>query len=73
MKIISLISLMGMSTLLADTAKVIYDLTSGDSVKIEKHLIKSIKAVSKYYKKEKKEFKAIVVISGDAYKYFVND
>ena len=72
-KIVFLVLIMGMSTLLADTAKVVYDLTSGDSAKIEKHLIKSIKAVAEYYKKEKKEFKAMVVISGDAYKYFVND
>ena len=73
LKIIPLILLIGVNTLLADAAKVVYDLTSGDSSKIEKHSIKSIKAVAEYYQKEKKEFKATVVISGDAYKYFVND
>lgn len=57
----------------AQSAKVVYDLTSGDSVKIEKHLINSIKALGKYYKEEKIEFKVIVVISGDSYKYFIND
>jgi len=54
-------------------AKVVYDLTSGDSAKIEKHLINSIKALGKYYKKEKITLEVIVVISGDSYKYFVND
>lgn len=57
----------------AQSAKVVYDLTSGDSAKIEKHLINSIKALGKYYKKEKITLEVIVVISGDSYKYFVND
>ena len=57
----------------AQSAKVVYDLTSGDSSKIGKHLINSIKALGKYYKEEKIELKVIVVISGDSYKYFVND
>lgn len=57
----------------AQNAKVVYDLTSGDSSKIEKHLINSIKALGKYYKEDKIELKVIVVISGDAYKYFIDD
>ena len=57
----------------AQSAKVVYDLTSGDSAKIEKHLINSIRALGKHYKEEKIELKVIVVISGDAYKYFIND
>ena len=61
------------STIYADTAKVVYDLTSDDIVKIDKHLINSIKALGKYYKEEKTELKIIVVISGNAYKYFVED
>ena len=71
--VIVLVLMMGMGTLFADGAKVVYDLSSGDSKKIEKHLLKSLNAVAMHYKKEKKEFKAMVVISGDAYKYFVND
>jgi len=69
--IIGLVLSAGM--LYANETKVVYDLTSGDSAKIEKHLIKSIKALSKYYKNEKRELKIVVVISGNAYKYFVND
>ena len=64
---------MSLTLAYAQTAKVVYDLTSGDSAKIEKHLINSIRALSVYYKEEKVELKVIVVISGDAYKYFVND
>lgn len=57
----------------AETVKVVYDLTTGDSKTIEKHLINSIGEVAEYYKKEQKELKVMVVISGDAYKYFVSD
>jgi hypothetical protein len=68
-----IVLLLSLGSVYGDTAKVVYDLTTGDSKKIEKHLINSIDAVAKYYKKEKKELKVIVVISGNAYKYFVND
>jgi intracellular sulfur oxidation DsrE/DsrF family protein len=76
MKIVTrvfIILLLSLGFAYADTLKVVYDLTTGDSKKIEKHLIKSIDAVAKFYKKEKKELKVMVVISGDAYKYFVDD
>lgn len=72
-KRVLMISLLGLGTLYAQSQKVVYDLTTGDAQKIEKYLINSIDAMSKYYKKENKELKIIVVISGDAYKYFVND
>ena len=65
--------LLGASTIYADEAKAVYDVTSGDSVKIEKKMIKNIKNVSLHYKGQNKELKIIVVISGDAYKYFISD
>lgn len=61
------------SALYADTHKVVYDLSSGDSTKIKKHLLKSVDALMQHYKKENKELKVIVVISGKSYKYFVDD
>jgi intracellular sulfur oxidation DsrE/DsrF family protein len=73
LKILVLFVLVSLTTLSAETAKVVYDLTSGDSVKINKHLINSIRGLSHYYKEEKIEFKVIVVISGNAYKYFIDD
>ena len=66
-------SLLSLGSVYADTLKVVYDLTTGDSYKIEKYLINSVTAVSKYYAREKKKLKVMVVISGDAYKYFIND
>jgi len=68
-----IVLLLGVGSAYADTVKVVYDLTTGDSKKIEKHLIESLDAVVKHYQKEKKELKVMVVISGNAYKYFVND
>lgn len=72
-KRVLVVSLLGLVTLCAEGPKVVYDLTTGDAEKIEKYLIDSVDAVAKHYKKENKELKVIVVISGDAYKYFVND
>ena len=67
------ICILATNILCADEAKAVYDLTSGDSAKIEKEIIKNIKNISQYYKGKNKESKAIVVISGDAYKYFIRD
>ena len=57
----------------AKEAKVVFDVTSGDSHKIGKHLINSVNVLETYYKKENIDLKVIVVISGDAYKYFIED
>lgn len=72
-KALLIASLLSLGTLYADTVKVVYDLTTDDIDKIEKLLINSIVAVSKHYTREKKSLKSIVVISGNSYKYFVND
>ncbi len=58
---------------LAKEAKVVFDVTSGDSHEIEKHLINGVNVLEAYYKKENIDLKVIVVISGDAYKYFIED
>ncbi len=56
-----------------DVRKAVFDLRSGDAEKIESRLLNGIKFITAYYKKENTEFKAVVVISGKAYKYFVED
>jgi intracellular sulfur oxidation DsrE/DsrF family protein len=66
-------ALLNTGVLYADSAKVVYDLSTGEPNKIENKLIKSITALAKYYASEKKSLKVIVVISGDAYKYFIDD
>ncbi len=65
--------LLSLSSLMAVEQKVVFDLTSGDVATIEKHLIKNIDNLAEYYKANKIDFKAVVVISGNAYKYFVED
>ena len=47
-------TLLSLSSVYADTVKVVYDLTTGDNDKIEKHLINSISAVAKHYAERKK-------------------
>lgn len=61
------------TTLFAVEQKVVFDLTSGDEVAIEKYLIQNIEGLARYYKANNIDFKAVVVISGNAYKYFVQD
>lgn len=65
--------LLSLTSLIAAEQNVVFDLTSGDVVKIEKHLIKNIEGLAGYYKANDIEFKAVVVISGSAYKYFVKE
>jgi intracellular sulfur oxidation DsrE/DsrF family protein len=72
LKRIILIGLLWVGSAYADTAKVVYDLTTGNSEKIES-LIAGIQSISESYKKQNNDLKVIVVISGDSYKYFVDD
>ena len=65
--------LFSLSLLSAETHKAVFDLTTGDAVKIEKHLINNMEVIAKYYKAHHQKFKTAVVISGNAYKYFVKD
>lgn len=65
--------LLSFTVLLAAEQKAVFDLTTGDEATIEKHLIKNIEGLARYYKANDITFKAVVVISGNAYKYFVRD
>jgi intracellular sulfur oxidation DsrE/DsrF family protein len=65
--------LLSFTTLFAVEQKAVFDLTSGDETKIEKHLVNTIEGLGKYYKSNGIDFNVAVVISGDAYKYFVQD
>jgi len=73
LKTLLVMLLLSSSAVYADAAKVVYDLTTSDVQKIKKHLIHSVTEVSRYYKSQNKDFTAIVVISGDAYQFFVQD
>jgi len=69
--LLSLIFVSGFSQ--AGEKKAMFDLTSGDAERIEQRIVGAIKYLSNYYKKEGDEFKAVVVISGKSYKYFIKD
>jgi hypothetical protein len=69
-----LLSLVVMSSLShADERKAMFDLTSGEADKIESRIVGNIKYLGDYYIKQGDEFKAVVVISGKSYKYFIQD
>jgi len=57
----------------ADERKAMFDLTTGEADRIETRIVGAIKYLSDYYKKQGDEFKAVVVISGNSYKYFIQD
>ncbi len=57
----------------AEERKAVFELTSGDAEKIESRLLNGIKHLDAWYKEQGDEFKAVVVISGKAYKYFIED
>lgn len=72
-KIVTIVALLSSTLLFAAEQKVVFDLTSGDEAKIRKHLISNIEGLAEYYEANDVEFKVAVVISGNAYKYFVQD
>jgi uncharacterized protein len=65
--------LVSMTALIAAEQKVVFDLTTGDVPTIQKHLIKNIEGLAGYYKANDIDYTIAVVISGNAYKYFVQD
>ena len=58
---------------LADERKAVIDLRSADPEKIEVRLLGDLKYLSDYYAEQGHDFKAVVVISGKSYKYFIED
>jgi intracellular sulfur oxidation DsrE/DsrF family protein len=65
--------LLSSAALFAAEQKAVFDLTTGDEAAIEKHLISNIDSLARYYSANDIDFKAVVVISGKAYKYFVQE
>ncbi len=56
-----------------EVKKALYDLTSGSSEIINRRVIGSIISNSSYYQSKLQEYSVIVVIHGDAYKFFMKD
>ena len=62
-------------TLLASAQeyKVVFDLTTGSETTLEKSLVKNVANLQKYYGDKGDTLKVAVVISGNSYKFFVED
>lgn len=58
---------------LAEERNVVFDLRSGDPGRMEARLVGDIKYMADYYKSKGMDFNAVVVISGRAFKYFIDD
>lgn len=56
-----------------DERKVVFDLRAGDPGRMEARLVGDIKYMAAHYRKQDMDFKAVVVVSGRAYKYFIDD
>ncbi len=53
--------------------KVVIDLKTGDIKKLKIYLLSGLSNMIEYYKNNLTDLKAVVVIHGDAYKFFIKD
>lgn len=58
---------------LATEYKALFNLTSADEKTLSKSIVKNITALDQHYRSQGDSFKAVVIISGGAYKFFVKD
>ncbi|WP_297889130.1 DsrE family protein [Sulfurihydrogenibium sp.] len=70
--IISILLLFGI-TLAQDNPKAVINLTTGDISKFKMYLLSGLANSAEYYKNNLKDLKVVVIIHGDAYKFFVKD
>lgn len=68
-----LVILLGLLRADGDTKKAVIDLTTSDLAKIEGRLIKGVAFNNAHYQSDSKGLDTIVVIHGEAYKFFVKD
>lgn len=57
----------------AITKKVVFDLTTGNLKTFEQRILSGVARYTAYYEGHMQEFDAVVVIHGDAYRFFVKD
>ncbi len=72
-KFLLLTLILASAAVFAEERKAVFDLTAEDPERIEQRIIDSIKGMHDHYRSQGIEFKAVVVISGKSYKYFVED
>ena len=55
------------------TRKAVFDLTTGDMKTFEQRILSGVARYTAHYQGKMQEFSAVVVIHGDAFKFFVKD
>ena len=56
-----------------ENPKAVINLTTGDIKKFNMYLLSGVSNSAEYYKNQLKDLKVVVVIHGDAYKFFIKD
>ncbi len=72
-KVIFLILFVMGISLADENPKVVINLTTGDLSKLNTYLLSGLANSAEYYKNQLKELNVVVVIHGDAYKFFIKD
>ncbi|ABB43537.1 conserved hypothetical protein [Sulfurimonas denitrificans DSM 1251] len=68
-----LVVLLGLARADSDVKKAVFDLTTPDIARFETRLIKGVAFNNAHYQTNFKELDIVVIIHGDAYKFFVKD
>lgn len=71
--ILLLLVFVGFSFAEDNSAKAVFDLTTGDMKTFEKHILKGIVTNKNNYENQLREYDVAVVIHGQAYRFFVKD
>jgi len=72
MKVFFLLSTL-ITAIFASEYKAIFNLTTSDKTAVNQSLINSINGLQEHYKAQGDSLKAVVIISGGAYKFFIKD
>jgi len=73
MRIITLIFLMSVTLIFADSKKIVVDLTSGNIKTFQSRFLSGVPGMIRYFKTKNDTVDVVVIIHGDAYKFFVQN
>ncbi|CAA6804657.1 MAG: Unknown protein [uncultured Sulfurovum sp.] len=73
MRILILILLLNVTLLFADSKKIMIDLTTGDTKTFQSRFLSGVPNMIDYFEENNDTAKTVVVIHGDAYKFFIKN
>lgn len=73
MRMVLLLLLASVTLIFADSKKIMIDLTTGDMKTFQSRFLSGVPNMIQYFKAEKDTVDVVVVIHGDAYKFFVDN